>query len=138
MQQRETSHELEVIRFQEMPEQHAGRPTEFMESKQSKVEIIDLGSEDDEGVSGRPISPEAGSQDSLSPKSDLADSPTSNKDSTAILPIGASPLDGQKSAENWASSPPAVGDAQKLYSDRALLMISRQSKRKPRSQNCQR
>lgn len=114
MQQRETSHELEVIRFQEMPEQHAGRPTEFMESKQSKVEIIDLGSEDDEGVSGRPISPEAGSQDSLSPKSDLADSPTSNKDSTAILPIGASPLDGQKSAENWASIPPAVGDAQKI------------------------
>ena len=114
MQQRETSHELEAIRFQEMPEQHAGIPTEFMESKQSKVEIIDLESEDDEEVPDRPTSPEAGSQDSLSPKSDLADSPMPNKDSGAILPIVASPLDGQKSAEKWASSPPAVGDAQEI------------------------
>ncbi|KAL2040698.1 hypothetical protein N7G274_006677 [Stereocaulon virgatum] len=112
-QQQVIVHDLESIQARGIPVQRIKNSTEIIETKQSNVEIIDLGSEDEEESDGQ-TSPGADAQVSVSLKPNTADSLMPEKGFTTISPIGASSLEGHKTAETRALSPPTPGDEQKI------------------------
>ena len=115
-QQQVTVHESESIQAQGSLVQRTEIYAEFIETKQSNVEISDLESEDeeDEEDSDGQTFLGADAQVSVSPKPNTADSLMAEKGFTAISPTGASSSDGHKTAETQVSSPPTPSDEQKI------------------------
>ena len=110
-----TISDLEILPAPGLPEQQVELSAKLTEVEQSKVEVIDLESEDgeDKEDSDKSRSSEAGLHESVSSEPGVTEPPLLERRFALITPLGTSSSDWRTTAESLRSSPPAP-DGQKV------------------------